>query len=103
MPATFDDNSTVIGESSRDPLSAARGGVPEEENLKGERASPAETRRKGKTVERSSDFMQPMHVPEKGRPFFVSIGRGGVIAALDELDKQLNAVSASYFMAFVAS
>ncbi|TEB36097.1 hypothetical protein FA13DRAFT_1658933 [Coprinellus micaceus] len=91
MPATFDDNSTVIGESSRGPLVATKGGVAEEDPKAGLRPFPGETRLKGKTVERSSEFMQPMHVPEEGRPFFVSIGRGGVIAALDDLDKQLNA------------
>lgn len=94
MPATFDDNITVIGESSRSP--PAKGApVVEDENLKTTeqmRPFPAETKLKGKIVERTSEFMQPMHVPEENRPFFVTIGRGGVIAALDELDKQLKDV-----------
>ena len=97
MPTTFvDDNMTVIEESSRSQgPSGANGNGKEPANGKGKgqlRPVPTETRLKGQNVSRTSEFMQPLHVPEEGRPFFVPIGRGGVIAALDVLNKQLNEV-----------
>ncbi|KAF6764910.1 hypothetical protein DFP72DRAFT_799328 [Ephemerocybe angulata] len=78
----MDDGRTVIGESS----SAPQGKVEEKGK---QRPVPRNFKLAGNKQEISSDFMQPMHMPEENRPFFVNIGRSGVIAALEELDKQL--------------
>jgi hypothetical protein len=83
MTSYYDDNSTVIGESSGKAAAAPP-------DLK--KVIPRETRLTGKKAE-DSDFITPLHVPETDRPFFVRIERGGVIVALEELDRQLTAVS----------
>lgn len=43
----------------------------------------------GKRVIVPSDFMQPTSISDDDRPFFVPIQKGGVLAALEELNKQL--------------
>ena len=91
MTSYYDDNSTVIGESSGKAAAPAS-------DLK--KVIPRETRLIGKKPEKDSDFITPLHIPEADRPFFVRIERGGVIGALEELDRQLTSVSVFYYSLF---
>ncbi|KAJ2917588.1 hypothetical protein MD484_g2772, partial [Candolleomyces efflorescens] len=84
MTSYYDDNSTVIGESSGKAAAPAS-------DLK--KVIPRETRLIGKKPEKDSDFITPLHIPEADRPFFVRIERGGVIGALEELDRQLTSAN----------
>ena len=96
MTSNYDDNRTVIGEHSGAALGKA---APPSPDL--QKVIPRETRLLGKRPEKESDFITPLHTPEEDRPFFVRIGRGGLITALEELDRQLNEVRAAHRSPFL--
>lgn len=85
MSTTFGDNSTVVGESSH-----TQGLKPDEDYLK-----DSGPRRAGDGYGKSSqpktgnDFVATVDYTIEERPFFVPIGKDGVIAALEKLDRQL--------------
>ncbi len=56
---------------------------------------PSVSKGKGPAVAATVKFELQTHLLEETRPFFVSIGKGGVIAALQKLDAQLAAVLGS--------
>lgn len=96
MPSNFGDTSTVVGETSYETNG------PFGKNLKSDSPEKPSDRRhnalgKG-PVTPGSEFVATMDYTIENRPFFVPIGKGGVIVALEELDRQLQQVI--YFACF---
>lgn len=82
MPSTFGDASTVVG----DPTYRNNGDeFTKSASLKAQPIRRANIH--GKSPEAVSEFNATMDYEE--RPFFVPIGKDGVISALEKLDKQL--------------
>ncbi|KAJ8520996.1 hypothetical protein ONZ45_g2256 [Pleurotus djamor] len=82
MPAThFGDNSTVVGDNSPPLLQTTKDKDYEPEN------TTFSTSHKGKV--KLEDFITADDYTVEERPFFVRIGKAGLIAALQELDAQL--------------
>ena len=82
MPAThFGDNSTVVGDNSPPLLQTTKDKDYEPENM------TFSTSHKGKV--KLEDFITADDYTVEERPFFVRIGKAGLIAALQELDAQL--------------
>jgi len=98
-----DIDGTVIGEPSSAPQVTKLSTFPEGEPSAKASSSRHDTRWTGKKPNRVSEFMMPMHTPEENRPFFVRIDRGGVIAALEELDRQLQQVCKENWKGFGGS
>lgn len=82
MPATqFGDNSTVVGDPSP-PLPTTKGHLDD-----GFHSSTSNGHAKGKA--KLDEFITTADYMSTDRPFFVPIGKDGLIAALQKLDAQL--------------
>lgn len=81
MTSVFGEASTVVGDSFKPDDSSP---FPVKEQTKGPQAVGTS---KGK--EKTDEFFATMDYTLEERPFFVRIGKDGVIAALEKLDQQL--------------
>ena len=96
MPSNFGDTSTVVGETSYE-TNGPFGKNPKSDSP--EKPSDRRHNALGKgPVTPGSEFVATMDYTIENRPFFVPIGKGGVIVALEELDRQLQQVI--YFACF---
>lgn len=87
MPSNFGDTSTVVGETSYQ-TNGPFGKNPKSDSP--EKPSDRRHNALGKgPVTPGSEFVATMDYTIENRPFFVPIGKGGVIVALEELDRQL--------------
>ncbi|KAG5652953.1 hypothetical protein H0H81_002961 [Sphagnurus paluster] len=82
MSTAFGDNSTIIGDerpgSGSKPTSDVKDYGPR-------RAGDGY----GKSTQPKNDFVATVDYTIEERPFFVPIGKAGIIAALEKLDRQL--------------
>lgn len=85
--SNFGENSTVVGDPHYKRLD-----VDDTTPLKGDRAPSGS--RTGKTP--STNAFTSVDYTIEERPFFIPIGKDGVIAALEKLDKQLQDVCPFY-------
>lgn len=82
MASNFGDNSTVIGDAAYKQFNGKESPPPPK----------AQTSTQGFTGKtRMSEFTTVDYTVEE-KPFFIPIGKGGVIAALEKLDRQLQEV-----------
>ena len=86
------DNQSLVGATT---VVGAHSDVGQAEYDSGKSHSPTA---KGKqTVPPPAKFGPHTDYLEESGPFFIGIGKGGVIAALQKLDEQLRAVNSFYF------
>ncbi|KAF9533426.1 hypothetical protein CPB83DRAFT_845240 [Crepidotus variabilis] len=83
MGSNFGDNSTVVGD------------LPTKSSLKD--VKPTSYVKAGPSTPIASDFITTDYALEE-RPFFIPIGRGGLIAALEKLDVQLRAAGRPHIL-----
>lgn len=91
MPSAFGEASTVVGDSFK-----PRDDSPFPVKEKSGRATTSnllDSAATSKSKEKADDFVATMDYTLEERPFFVRIGKDGVIAALERLDRQLVDVS----------
>jgi hypothetical protein len=82
MPSNFGDNSTVVGDAAYKQFNGKESPPPAKAQISTQGFT-------GKT--RMSEFTTVDYTVEE-RPFFIPIGKDGVIAALEKLDRQLQEV-----------
>ena len=88
MTSQYGETSTIVGEQTYKPLD-------DDERLA---PPPFKYRLSGHSAGKrpvNNDFISHEDFTTAERPFFIPIGRGGVSAALEKLDKQLIAVCCS--------
>jgi hypothetical protein len=90
MSTIFGDNSTVVGDAVHNVNVGLK---PQASFSKYREASPGPKRAGdgyGKSTQKiGNDFVATVDYTVEERPFFVPIGKAGVIAALEKLDRQL--------------
>ncbi|KAF8162959.1 hypothetical protein B0H34DRAFT_301492 [Crassisporium funariophilum] len=85
MASNFGDNSTVVGDKRNDEVSFTK-----DSDYPTKPAHPRHNATgKSRTQGQASEFVATIDYTVEERPFFIPIGKDGVIGALEKLDRQL--------------